>query len=112
MLSADETALRLPSAGTTSGLVLISRLRRMFRVMPPRFDRVFDEDVIYFWADPLRPLQEIQRVLRPDGVSVIAATTPQHRLPQIFNDRSSVSILATMLLSVSPGIPCPHWFLG
>ncbi len=41
-----------------------------------RFDRVFAVNVIYFWADPLRPLQEIRRVLRPEGVSVIAATTP------------------------------------
>ena len=41
-----------------------------------RFDRVFAVNVIYFWADPLRPLQEIRRILRPDGVSVIAATTP------------------------------------
>lgn len=42
-----------------------------------RFDRVFAVNVIYFWADPLGPLQEIRRVLRPDGVSVIAATTPE-----------------------------------
>jgi ubiquinone/menaquinone biosynthesis C-methylase UbiE len=41
-----------------------------------RFDRVFAVNVIYFWADPLRPLQEICRVLHPKGVSVIAATTP------------------------------------
>ena len=41
-----------------------------------RFDRVFAVNVIYFWADPLRPLQEIRRVLHPEGVSVIAATTP------------------------------------
>ena len=40
------------------------------------FDRVFAVNVIYFWADPLRPLQEIRRVLHPEGVSVIAATTP------------------------------------
>jgi ubiquinone/menaquinone biosynthesis C-methylase UbiE len=42
-----------------------------------RFDRVFAVNVIYFWADPLKPLQEIRRVLRPDGVSVVAATTPK-----------------------------------
>ena len=41
-----------------------------------RFDRIFAVNVIYFWASPLRPLQEIRRVLRPEGVSVIAATTP------------------------------------
>lgn len=40
-----------------------------------RFDRVFAVNVIYFWADPLRPLEEIRRVLRPEGFSVIAATT-------------------------------------
>lgn len=40
------------------------------------FDRVFAVNVIYFWANPLRPLKEIRRVLRPEGVSVIAATTP------------------------------------
>lgn len=41
-----------------------------------KFDRVFAVNVIYFWANPLRPLQEIRRVLHPEGVSVIAATTP------------------------------------
>jgi SAM-dependent methyltransferase len=39
------------------------------------FDRTFAVNVIYFWAEPLGPLQEIRRVLRPEGVSVIAATT-------------------------------------
>lgn len=41
------------------------------------FDRVFAVNVICFWANPHRPLQEIRRVLRPGGFSVIAAVTPE-----------------------------------
>lgn len=33
-----------------------------------RFDKVFSIHSIYFWPDPLRALQEVWRVLRPDGL--------------------------------------------
>jgi len=37
-------------------------------------DRAVAVNVIYFWPDPVHELSEIRRVLRPDGMSVIAAT--------------------------------------
>jgi SAM-dependent methyltransferase len=37
-----------------------------------RFDRAFAVNVIYFWSDPVRVLREIHRVLRPDGLSIVA----------------------------------------
>ena len=40
------------------------------------FDRVFAVNVIYFWPDPVRALAEMRRVLRPAGMSVIAAVKP------------------------------------
>lgn len=40
------------------------------------FDRAFAINVVYFWPDPQRQLAEIRRVLKPDGFSVIAATSP------------------------------------
>jgi ubiquinone/menaquinone biosynthesis C-methylase UbiE len=36
------------------------------------FDRAMAVNVVYFWPDPIRTLTEIRRVLRPDGVSIIA----------------------------------------
>jgi ubiquinone/menaquinone biosynthesis C-methylase UbiE len=41
-----------------------------------RFDKVFAVNVIYFWPDPVKALSEMRRVLRPDGMSVIAAVKP------------------------------------
>ena len=41
------------------------------------FDRVFAINVFYFWPDPLRALAEMRRVLRPGGLSLIAAVTPE-----------------------------------
>lgn len=40
-------------------------------------DRVLAVNVVYFWLDPIPPLREIRRVLRPSGFSLIAAVTPQ-----------------------------------
>ena len=37
-------------------------------------DRVVTVNVIYFWPEPVHEISEIRRVLRPDGMSVIAAT--------------------------------------
>jgi SAM-dependent methyltransferase len=37
------------------------------------FDKVFAVNVIYFWPEPLRALSEMRRVLRPDGLSIIAS---------------------------------------
>ena len=39
-------------------------------------DRVFAVNVVYFWPDPTRPLSEIRRAVRLDGVSVVAASAP------------------------------------
>lgn len=40
------------------------------------FHRVFAINVFYFWPDPVRALSEMRRVLRPDGVSIVAAVAP------------------------------------
>lgn len=37
------------------------------------FDRAFAIGVIHFWSEPLRPLQEVQRVLRSGGIAVMGA---------------------------------------
>lgn len=45
------------------------------------FDRVFAVNVIYFWPDPVRALAEMRRVLRPDGLSIVAAVNPDPQEP-------------------------------
>jgi SAM-dependent methyltransferase len=45
------------------------------------FDKVFAVNVIYFWPDPVRALAEMRRVLRPGGMSVIAAVKPDTDQP-------------------------------
>lgn len=45
------------------------------------FDRVFAINVIDFWPDPVRALSEMRRVLRPGGMSVIAAVKPETDQP-------------------------------
>jgi len=40
------------------------------------FDRVCAINVFYFWPDPVRALCELRRVLRADGLSIIAAVAP------------------------------------
>ena len=62
---------------------------------PASFDRVFAVNVIYFWANPHRPLEEVRRVLRPGGFSVIAAVTPE-------------TAAATPILRPEFGFPCPR----
>jgi ubiquinone/menaquinone biosynthesis C-methylase UbiE len=46
-----------------------------------RFDKVFAVNVIYFWPDPVKALSEMRRVLRPGGMSVIAAVKPDTDQP-------------------------------
>ena len=41
------------------------------------FDRALSVNTIYFWSDPVRSLTELRRVLRPDGVLLVAAGTPR-----------------------------------
>jgi SAM-dependent methyltransferase len=41
------------------------------------FDCAVAVNGIYFWPDPLAALRELHRVLRPDGVLVVAAITPE-----------------------------------
>jgi ubiquinone/menaquinone biosynthesis C-methylase UbiE len=48
------------------------------------FDRVFAVNVIYFWPDPVRALSEMRRVLRPGGMSVVAALKPDPDQPPPF----------------------------
>jgi ubiquinone/menaquinone biosynthesis C-methylase UbiE len=50
------------------------------------FDKVFAVNVIYFWREPLRPLGEMRRVLRPGGLSCVASVVQRqvsrrHPLP-------------------------------
>jgi len=40
------------------------------------FDRAFSIGVVHFWRDAVAPLRELRRVLRPDGVAIMAALTP------------------------------------
>jgi ubiquinone/menaquinone biosynthesis C-methylase UbiE len=40
------------------------------------FDRVFSLGVIHFWQDALAPLEEVCRVLRPDGFAVMGTLAP------------------------------------
>lgn len=37
------------------------------------FDRVFSIGVMHFWKEPLTPLQEIHRVMRPGGLAISGA---------------------------------------
>lgn len=41
------------------------------------FDRAFAINVSYFWPDPVRALCEMRRGLRPAGISIVVAVTPQ-----------------------------------
>jgi len=36
------------------------------------FDKIFTVNTIYFWQNPVKYLEEIKRVLKPDGILVIA----------------------------------------
>ena len=42
-----------------------------------RFDRAVSVNTIYFWPEPERALAELHRVLRPEGVLVVAGITPE-----------------------------------
>jgi ubiquinone/menaquinone biosynthesis C-methylase UbiE len=41
------------------------------------FDRVLSIGVIHFWTDPLQPLLEVRRVMRPNGLAVLGALDPR-----------------------------------
>ena len=41
------------------------------------FDRVFSIGVVHFWADPVAPLAEVRRVLRPGGISLMGCLHPR-----------------------------------
>ena len=41
------------------------------------FDRVFSTGVAHFWADPVGPLAQVRRVLRPSGVSLMGCLQPR-----------------------------------
>ena len=41
------------------------------------FDRALTVNTIYFWADPIRSLVEIRRVLRPDGILLLSVGSPE-----------------------------------
>jgi SAM-dependent methyltransferase len=66
------------------------------------FDRVFAVNVIYFWPEPVKALAEMRRVLRPGGLSVVAAVVsvpdeepPPFARPEFgFHRRSRESLLA------------------
>ncbi len=58
------------------------------------FDRVFAIGVIHFWVDPIAPLMEICRVMRPGGFAVMGAldsrSPPQFARPEFgFHLRSA-----------------------
>jgi SAM-dependent methyltransferase len=64
-------------------------------------DRVLAINVIYFWSDPVVPLREIRRVLRPSGVSLITAVTPEtvagnetYRVENGFHARDADTLVA------------------
>lgn len=42
------------------------------------FDRVFSVGVVHFWANPVGPLAEVRRVLRPGGISQMASLYPRN----------------------------------
>jgi hypothetical protein len=57
--------------------------------------------VIYFWSDPVVPLREIRRVLRPSGISLITAVTPEtvagnetYRVENGFHARDADTLIA------------------
>ncbi|MET0429330.1 MAG: class I SAM-dependent methyltransferase [Microvirga sp.] len=41
------------------------------------FDRAFGAGVVYFWAEPVKALAEIRRVLRSGGKSILASMLPR-----------------------------------
>ena len=41
------------------------------------FDRVFAIGVIHFWSDPIAPLIEIRRVMRPNGLAIMGSLDPR-----------------------------------
>ena len=58
------------------------------------FDRVFAIGVIHFWIDPIAPLMEIHRVMRPGSFTVMGAldsrSPPQFARPEFgFHLRSA-----------------------
>ena len=58
------------------------------------FDRVFSIGVMHFWKEPLAPLQEIHRVMRPGSIAISGAldarSPPQFARPEFgFHLRSA-----------------------
>jgi ubiquinone/menaquinone biosynthesis C-methylase UbiE len=66
------------------------------------FDKVFAVNVIYFWPEPIGPLNEIRRILRPGGLSCVAAVvsapgepSPPYVRPELgFHSRDRETLLA------------------
>jgi ubiquinone/menaquinone biosynthesis C-methylase UbiE len=48
------------------------------------FDKAFAINVSYFWPDPVRALSEMRRVLRPGGICIVAAVTPETAAGSLF----------------------------
>jgi ubiquinone/menaquinone biosynthesis C-methylase UbiE len=49
------------------------------------FNKAYSVHSIYFWPQPLKSLQEIRRVLKPDGICIITLL-PRHRMQVDFPD--------------------------
>jgi ubiquinone/menaquinone biosynthesis C-methylase UbiE len=49
------------------------------------FNKAYSVHSIYFWPQPLKALQEIRRVLEPDGICIITLL-PRHRMRVDFPD--------------------------
>ena len=41
------------------------------------FDRAFSLGVVHFWAEPVEPLREVHRVMRPGGLSLMGCLHPK-----------------------------------
>jgi ubiquinone/menaquinone biosynthesis C-methylase UbiE len=73
-----EEALRFNAELVTAGRVSLhvgSAERMPFA--QASFDRVFSIGVIHFWADAVKPLAEVRRVLRSGGVSQMGCINPR-----------------------------------
>lgn len=68
-----QEALHLNQSFVESGQVNIDLTDGFTLNYPDQtFDRVFSVNTLYFWQDPNKMIQEIHRILKPDGVCCLA----------------------------------------